>query len=113
MLYGAGHTFPVLPSGSEAHLKVETSYRPIRVRIVSNTVVTKLASVSLDIAEFTPGISPGAVAVSPVVDVEPTVGTLPVADPVLTPGISPPTAAPERTHASAKAANNRFMDCLL
>jgi hypothetical protein len=79
--------------------------------IVSNTVVTKLGSVLvvLELAEPTPGISPGTGGelVSPV-DVEPLVGMLPTTDEP-TPGISPARAVPERTHASVSAMSNRFI----
>ena len=85
--------------------------------IVSNTVVTELGFVLvvLEVAEPTPGISPGTGGelelVSPV-DVEPTVGTSPTTDEP-TPGISPASEVPERTHASVSAMSSRFIDCLL
>ena len=83
--------------------------------IVSNTVVTKLGFVLvvLEVAEPTPGISPGTggVLVSPV-DVPPVVGTSPTTDEP-TPGISPASAVPERTHASVSAMSIRFINCLL
>ena len=80
---------------------------------VSNTVVTKLSSAPLQLAEQMPGISPGTggVWVSPG-DVEPTPGLFPVDD-FPPPGISPANAVAERTHASVTATNSRFIDCLL
>ena len=79
--------------------------------IVSNTVVTKLDPVSLDVADPpVPGISPGGGGGGTVPVL--VVGTPPITD-APTPGISPANAVPERTHASVIANNSRFMDCLL
>jgi hypothetical protein len=79
---------------------------------VSNAIVTKLVSVSLELAPPTPGISPGTGGGVVCSEVEPPVGTPPITDPP-TPGISPANAVPERTHANAIANNSRFIDCLL
>jgi hypothetical protein len=97
-------------NGSEVYLNVRRIvYCPIKVMIVSNTVVAKVACVSLELAEPTPGISPATGAgISPVLDVEPTVGTSPVTG-ELTPGMSPANAVAERTPTSVSANNNRFI----
>jgi len=80
---------------------------------VSNTVVTKLEPVSLEVAEPSPGMSPGTGGGAGCsVEVEPPPGISPITDPP-TPGISPANAVPERTLASVIANNSRLMDCLL
>ena len=81
---------------------------------MSNTVVTKLDPVVLELVEPTPGISPGGGGGGggTLGAVEQTVGTPPVAV-APTPGISPARAVPEKTHASVIAKNTRLMDCLL
>src|SRR6185437_16443058 len=77
--------------------------------IVSNRVVTKLNSVSLEVAEPPPGISPIGVSV---VVVLPPPGISPGAD-FPPPGISPENAVTERTATSVIAIKSLFMDCLL
>jgi hypothetical protein len=72
--------------------------------IVSNTLITKPVLAVLEVAEPTPGISPGAggVLVSPV-DVDP-------ATDEPTPGISPANAVPERTHKSVSVMSIRLIE---
>src|SRR5215213_218956 len=110
MLYASGTHLLCCPIRAvRFHLKQENCYRLIKVMSVSNTATTMPESVSVDVAEPTPGISPGTGGGGTVG--EPTVGTSPVTD-APTPGISPANAVPERTLANVIANNSRFMNCL-
>jgi hypothetical protein len=75
--------------------------------ILNNIVTNRLESV--EVAESTPDISPSAGNV----DVDSTVETSSIRGRAFTPGISPASAVPERTHTSAVVINSRFIDCLL
>ena len=78
----------------------------------SSTYVIMLGCVVIASLGFTPGISPGGgggVGAAAAL----TVGTSDVADPELTPGISPASAVLPRTHASVIAIKSLFMKFLL
>ena len=77
---------------------------------VSTTYVVMLSWVVTASLGFTPGISPGGGGGGGVVIVVvPTVGTSPVTDPEVTPGISPAHAVLESTHARVIVINSLFL----